>query len=140
MISYSESLDGIDWQEAAKVFAKTPLGQRDPAQLESAFKASYATITAHDNGKLIGLARALCDGQYQAAIYDVVLLPEYQGKGLGKDIMRRLRDMLPVKNVILYAVPGREGFYSKCGYKRMRTAMAILNPFMGKVDQYMAEE
>jgi hypothetical protein len=38
MICYSSDLDGINWQEAAKVFAKASLGQRDPAQLESAFK------------------------------------------------------------------------------------------------------
>lgn len=140
MISYSSEMDGIDWLEAAGVFEKAPLGKRDPDQLKSAFAASYATIAAHDDDKLIGLARALCDGQYQAAIYDIVLLPEYQGHGVGKEIMRRLHGMLPVKNVILYAAPGREGFYTKCGYKKMLTAMAMLNPLMGKVDQYLAAE
>lgn len=140
MITYSSKLDGIDWREAAQVVEKAPLGKRDPDELRQAFEASYAAIAVHDEGKLIGLARALCDGQYQAAIYDVVLLPEYQGQGVGKEIMRRLRDMLPVKNVILYAVHGREGFYAKCGYKRMLTAMGILSPLMNDVDQYLADE
>jgi GNAT superfamily N-acetyltransferase len=140
MISYTSELSGIDWHEAARIFEKAPLGKRQPLQLEKAFKASFACLAAFAGDKLIGLARALCDGQYQAAIYDVVLLPEYQGRGVGKEIMRRLREMLPVKNVILYAAPGREGFYAKCGYKKMLTAMAMLNPLMGKVDQYLADE
>ena len=44
---------------------------------------SYAVIYVFDSDKLIGLGRALCDGEYQAAIsiYDVVLLPEYQVLG-----------------------------------------------------------
>jgi hypothetical protein len=29
------------------------------------------------------------------------------------------------KKIILYAVPGREGFYAKFGFKPMTTAMAI---------------
>lgn len=140
MISYTSDLSGIDWQEAALIFEKAPLGKRQPGQLEKAFKASFACLAAFAGDRLIGLARALCDGQYQAAIYDVVLLPEYQGQGVGKEIMRRLRDMLPVKNVILYAAPGREGFYAKCGYRKMLTAMAMLNPLMSKVNQYLADE
>jgi GNAT superfamily N-acetyltransferase len=140
MISYTSDLSRIDWQEAALVFDKAPLGKRRPDQLEKAFKGSFACLAAFEGDGLIGLARALCDGQYQAAIYDVVLLPEYQGDGIGKEIMRRLRDMLPVKNVILYSAPGREGFYAKCGYKKMLTAMAMLNPLMGGVDAYLAEE
>jgi len=43
-----------------------------------------------------------------------VLLPEYHGKGIGKEIMKELCDQLPVENIILYAVPGREEFYKKC--------------------------
>ena len=41
-------------------------------------------------------------------------------------MIKRLCEQFPVKNIILYAVPGREGFYMKCGFKKMRTAMAIL--------------
>lgn len=139
MIRYSGHLNEIDWQEAAALFEKAPLGKRQPDQLRQAFEASFVALAAFDGGRLIGMARALCDGQYQAAIYDVVLLPEYQGRGIGKEIMRRLRDLLPVKNVMLYSVPGREGFYAKCGYRRMLTAMAMLNPVTAKLDLLLAD-
>jgi len=80
------------------------------------------------------MGRALCDGEYQAAIYDMVVLPEYQGKGIGKEMISRIFKKLPVENIILYSVPGREGFYMKCGFRKMRTAMAKLNPFMSDQD------
>jgi len=131
-MEYSTDRARVDWNEAAIVFERAPLGKnkRNPEKLRRAFEASDAVVFVFDSPKLVGLGRALSDGEYQAAVYDVVLLPEYQGKGMGKEIMRRLCEQLPVDNIILYAVPGREGFYEKCGFRRMRTAMAVLNPFM----------
>jgi len=38
------------------------------------------------------------------------------------------------KKIILYAVPGKEPFYKRFGFKRMRTAMAIFE------DQQLALE
>lgn len=131
MIRYETTLSGIDWNQAAEIFSRAPLGERDPQKLARAFQNSYARIFAYDDDKLIGLGRALCDGEYQAGIYDVVLLPEYQRKGIGKEMMQQLRKQLPVPNIILYAVPGREEFYRKCGFKRMLTAMAVLDPRLG---------
>lgn len=52
------------------------------------------------------MCRALCDGEYQAAIYDMVVLPEYQGKGM----FGRLRDKLSAEYIILYSIPGRKDF------------------------------
>jgi ribosomal protein S18 acetylase RimI-like enzyme len=137
MIEFFADKEIIDWEEAIDVFERAPLGarRRDPEKLRKAFASSYAVIFAFDSGRLIGLGRALCDGEYQAAIYDLVLLPEYQGKGIGKEMLQRLCKRLPVDNIILYAVPGREGFYEKCGFKKMRTAMAKLNQSMSKSDR-----
>jgi GNAT superfamily N-acetyltransferase len=134
MIHYENNITGIDWNLAAEVFRLAPLGMREPGKLERAFQNSYATVTAYDDQKLIGLARATCDGEYQAAIYDVVLLPEYQKKGIGKKMMETLCAQLPVQNIILYAVPGREMFYKKCGFQKMLTAMAMLHPGMSNPD------
>jgi GNAT superfamily N-acetyltransferase len=130
MIRYETGTDGVDWSAAAEVFRLAPLGEREPGKLERAFRNSYATVLVYDGTRLIGLARATCDGEYQAAIYDVVLLPEYHGKGVGRRMIEELTARLPVPNIILYAAPGREGFYRRCGFRRMLTAMAVLHPRM----------
>lgn len=143
MIRYStDKKQNINWDEVVIVFERAPLGKRrrDPEKLKRAFESSYAVVCVFDSDKLIGLGRALCDGEYQAAIYDVVLLPEYQGMGIGKEMMKRLCDQLPVENIILYAVPGREGFYKRLGFKKMLTAMAILNPVMAKPESGYIEK
>jgi len=135
MIRYSTEKDRtIDWDEAATVFKRAPLGKRrrDPAKLKRAFQSSYAVVYVFDSDRLIGLGRALCDGEYHAAVYDVVLLPDYQGRGIGTEIMRRLCDQLPVENIILFAVPGCERFYEKLGFRKMLTAMAVLSSAMSK--------
>lgn len=136
VIQFSSDASRIDWGQASLVFLRAPLGRqpREPEKLKRAFLSSYAAIYAYDGDALIGMCRALCDGEYQAAIYDMVLLPEFHGKGIGKEMLFRLCAMLPVENIILYAVPGREGFYRKCGFQKMRTALARLNRFMAQTD------
>ena len=69
---------------------------------------------------------ALADGIDCSYICDVAIHPDFQGQGLGKAIISKLRDLSAGhKKIILYAVPGKEGFYKKLGFKRMSTAMAI---------------
>lgn len=90
MINYSSEIKKIDWDEAVNIFKLAPLGAREPNKLKRAFTNSYSKIFVFDDDKLIGLARATSDGEYQASIYDVVLLPNYQKKGIGKQIIEKL--------------------------------------------------
>lgn len=115
---------GIDWFQACEVFRRAPLGIREPAQLRRAFENSAHVCFAFHHDRLVGLGRALSDGEYQAVICDLVVLPEYQGKGVGRQILTALQGRLAVRTTILYAVPGKEAFYRNFGFARMRTAMA----------------
>jgi ribosomal protein S18 acetylase RimI-like enzyme len=75
---------------------------------------------------LVGVGRVLADGVDCAYVCDVALLPSHQGTGLGKEVVARLVALSKGhKKIILYAVPGKEPFYRKFGFRRMRTAMAI---------------
>ncbi len=123
-IEYKFELDEINWSDAVALFKFAPLGVREPAKLRKSCEKSYLTCFAFDDSRLVGMGRAISDGEYQAAIYDVVVLPEYQGRGIGKDIMKQLHGRLSVETIILYAVPGKEVFYQKLGYNKMLTAMA----------------
>ena len=78
------------------------------------------------DANLIGVGRALADGVDCSYICDVAIHPEFQGLGLGKKIIQKLTEFsADHKKIILYANPGKEGFYSKLGFKKMNTAMAI---------------
>jgi len=126
-IRLSTDIDSIAWNELARVFELAPLGkQRDPAQLEAAFRNSALRVFAFDGGKLVGAGRALSDGVWRAAIYDVVVLPEYQGRGIGSRLIRHLVQAAKVDVIMLYAAPGKEDYYARFGFRRMTTAMAIM--------------
>jgi GNAT superfamily N-acetyltransferase len=115
----------IDWQTIAGSLKKAGMTYHAPEVHKRAFEASHTTIFVYEKSHLIGFGRAISDGEYQAAIYDVVVLPEARGKGVGKIIIQRILDRLPKCNVILYAAPGMEGFYKKLGFGVMKTGMAL---------------
>lgn len=114
---------GLDWLQVSRVYEEAPLGKKDPEQLRRASENSYLVCSAHDGDTVIGFGRALSDGEYQSAIYDVVVSPEYQGQGVGKSIVESLLSRLPEGPVLLYAVPGKEPFYEKMGFDVLLTGM-----------------
>ncbi|MGL1861652.1 MAG: GNAT family N-acetyltransferase [Pseudodesulfovibrio sp.] len=73
---------------------------------------------------MVGIARALSDGEYQSVIYDLSILPEYQSKRLGSLMMEAILERLTTPNAVLWSVPGKESFYAGMGFKPMLTAMA----------------
>ena len=73
---------------------------------------------------MIGFGRAISGGVYQAAIYDCAVVPDFQGKGIGRIIMKNILSKVSHCNVILYASPGKEGFYQKHEFRKMKTGMA----------------
>jgi len=95
-----------------------------PEMHRRAFEAAYSVAFAYDGGALIGCGRALSDGVYQTALYDIAVLPRYQGSGVGRRLVEALLAGLGECNVILYASPGKEGFYRKLGFREMKTGMA----------------
>ena len=125
-LAWSDSIEGIDWDELAALYAAAPLGNKNPAGLRQAFGNSMYRCFVLEHGKLVGAGRALADGVDCSYICDVALLPSHQGQGLGRQIVERLLQASSGhKKIILYSVPGKEAFYKKLGFLRMNTAMAI---------------
>ena len=105
------------------------MGAHGPALREKAFRNSSATIFVYDGDYLVGFGRAVSDGAYQAAVYDVALRPEHQGQGLGRLIMENILERVAGCTVILYANPGKETFYEKFDFCRMKTGLGLfINP------------
>ena len=100
------------------------MAYHEPDVHRKAFEASHTTVFVYQTDQLIGFGRAISDDAYQAAIYDCAVLPEYQGKGIGKIIMQNILSRISHCNIILYASPGKEGFYEKQGFRKMKTGMA----------------
>jgi len=118
-------VDHIDWNAACELIRLAALGTRDPEKLRAAAANSYAVCTAYVDSQLIGFGRAISDGVYQSAIYDVVVRPEIQGRGVGKALMEALLEKLPRHGpILIYAAPGKQDFYRQFGFGVLKTGMA----------------
>ena len=81
--------------------------------------------------RLVGFGRGVSDGVMQSLVCDLVVLPEYQGRGVGRELLKALLKELPTDPgvVLMFAVPGKEGFYKKFGFHRLKTGMGhFTNP------------
>lgn len=61
---------------------------RDPAMLRAAFARSLCVIGAYEGDRLIGLLRAVGDGCSVVLVQDLLVLPEYQRRGVGTALMK----------------------------------------------------
>ena len=141
VFSWSDSLDAIDWSDVETLYRLAPLGHKSATHLQMVFMNSRFRCFAFDGRKLVAAGRALSDGADCSYICDLAVLPDHQGLGLGKQVVARLVQMSHGhKKIILYAVPGKEGFYRKLGFLRMLTAMAIFEDQPGALERgYLSE-
>jgi GNAT superfamily N-acetyltransferase len=114
----------VDWKAVSETLKLVGMAYYDPDIHRRAFEASHTPVFVYLDGRLIGFGRAISDGVYQAAIYDVAVIPEFQKKGIGTKITKSILDALSQCNIILYASPGKEEFYRTLGLRKMRTGMA----------------
>jgi ribosomal protein S18 acetylase RimI-like enzyme len=141
VFTWSDALDAIDWRDVETLYRLAPLGNKSAAHLQMVFTNSRFRCFAFDGGQLVAAGRALSDGADCSYVCDVAVLPDYQGRGLGKQVVARLVELSRGhKKIILYAVPGKEAFYRKLGFERMLTAMAIFEDQAGAFERgYLSE-
>ena len=123
---WSNSVADVDWSELETLYRLAPLGHKSAEHLRTVFGNSRFVWLARDSGAIVAAGRALADGADCAYICDVAVMPSHQSTGLGKEVVGRLvADARDHKKIILYSVPGKEGFYKKLGFLRLLTAMAL---------------
>jgi ribosomal protein S18 acetylase RimI-like enzyme len=123
---WTYSQENADWDELSNLYSAAGMGNKAPADIQTAFTNSMFKCFVYDGGKLIGVGRALADGFDASYICDIAVHPDYQGRGIGKQIVLQLVEFSKDhRKIILYAAPGKDTFYKKLGFKRMATALAI---------------
>lgn len=104
----------------------------DPSGIPALIAGSFAFAVAIDTktSKTIGMGRALSDGVSDAYIQDLIVLPEYRGKNIGKKIVSALIEHMTAKGITwigLIAEPGSDQFYKTLGFKPMERYIPMLH-------------
>ena len=92
---------------------------KKPELLHKALFASHSLFTAWDGTRLVGLGNAISDGFLVVYYPHLLVLPEYQGRGIGTALMRRLMAPYQGFHQHMLVADGRAlDFYRKCGFER----------------------
>ena len=90
-----------------------------PELLHSALLNSHSLVTAWDDTTLIGLGNTISDGYLVVYYSHLLVLPDYQGRGIGSRLMRMLMAHYQGFHQHILVADGRAlDFYRKCGFQR----------------------
>ena len=90
-----------------------------PEILYKALMNSHSLVTAWDGDKLVGLGNAISDKHMVVYYPHLLVLPEYQGKGIGKLIMNKMFERYKGFHMqMLTADSEAIDFYKKMGFER----------------------
>lgn len=110
---YCRLRKSVDWNNFSK------------EQTLSALKRSIYTIVAIDDKTVVGMGRLIGDDLYYT-IVDIVVMPEYQSKGIGREIIKRILGYADNQtpscgraSIHLVAEKGKEAFYEKFGFRKI---------------------
>ncbi|MFC7784185.1 MULTISPECIES: GNAT family N-acetyltransferase [unclassified Rossellomorea] len=124
-INIYHKFDSNKLDEICEVYQSAGWLKHSNEVITKVFQRSDIVSFAISDGRIIGVGRALTDGVFNAAIYDVVVHLEYQKIGIGSLIMSDLLEQLKdVSCVQLISTTGNEEFYRKHGMKKLKTGMA----------------
>ena len=121
MISIKENVNSIE--EFNYLYDVVRWGSYDEKVSEKALANTMYSVSVYDDDKIIGYGRIIGDGICFLYIHDVMVIPKYQNKKIGSQIMNKLLEKVnqikienPYVRVYLGASKGKEKFYERFGF------------------------
>lgn len=108
------------WMELRKSVGWASFDEKDA---EKSLAATSFCVSAFEDGELIGMARVLGDGVICFYVGNVMVRPDRQREGIGREIMDEIMRYLnshAAKGAIasLLSIRGKEEFYTQFGFVR----------------------
>ena len=90
-----------------------------PDKLVVAIKNFETVYTAWDDDKLVGLICAMDDGIMTAYVHYLLIHPDYQHMGIGKQLVEKMKNRYKdYLRIVIVAYDEEIGFYESCGFKK----------------------
>ena len=127
MIVYTDSTVGVEPGQLDGFFVGW-LKPPSPERHLEILRGSHAVVLAREEGKVVGFVTAVGDGVLSAHIPLLEVLPDYQGQGIGSELMRRMLEALGgLYMVDLCCDADLEPFYARLGLRTWGRGMGIRN-------------
>lgn len=97
-----------------------------PEKLQIAMRNFETVISAWDGDNLVGMICAMDDGIMTAYVHYLLVRPEYQDRGIGKELVSRVKEIYD--NYLRIVVVGYDeeiGFYESCGFEKADDASPL---------------
>ncbi len=112
--------------EYRRLRAAVGWGEPDVEAVERSLRNSLYWVCILRQGTVIGCGRVIGDGGLHFYVQDIMVLPCYQGQGLGRRIMEKIMEYLRAHarqgcSVGLMAARGAADFYLKYGFMKRPT-------------------
>lgn len=118
MISYLTG-NQLDLDQVVDLYVDSTLGERRPVddreRMSRMLSGADLVITAWDHDLLVGIARSITDRAYCTYLSDLAVRAAYQGRGIGRELIRLTRRAVPEATLILLAAPKAVDYYPKIG-------------------------
>ncbi|WP_448203025.1 GNAT family N-acetyltransferase [Azospirillum sp. sgz302134] len=113
--------DFIDVLHRSGLAERRPVADRP--RVEAMLRKADLIVTARSGGGLVGVARSITDFVYCCYLSDLAVDRALQGRGIGKELMRRTRAEVGEGTMcLLLSAPKAVGFYEQAGLERHERA------------------
>ncbi len=119
MITFSEQRD-IAIEQILPLYESNGWSSaRKPEALQQALLNSHTLVSAWDGDLLVGIGNAISDGFLVVYYPHLLVKPEYQGQGVGQQIVEILKQRYEGMHMQMLVADGEAiAFYQKCGFIR----------------------
>jgi ribosomal protein S18 acetylase RimI-like enzyme len=118
--------------KAIEIYNKTEMKRTNSEKVGRAFSNSQVVVSVWLNDRLVSVGRMITDFEMYSSIFDVVVDPDFQKKGLGQAVMKALIEKVPKTCIYLTSTFGNEAFYHKLGFRFHKSAMALYPESFGR--------
>ncbi len=118
----------VEPEEVADVYRRSGIARPvdDIDRLSQMLQHANLMMSARDQGRLVGFARALTDFSYCCYVSDLAVDRDYQRQGIGKKLLATLQQKLGDEVMVcLLSAPEAMSYYPKAGFKKAEQAWWI---------------
>ncbi len=122
--------NNLDLDAVLELYETSTLGQRRPIhdrdRMGAMLRNANLVVTAWEGELLVGIARSVTDFAYCTYLSDLAVRQSHQRQGIGRELIRRTRELGGEATVILLSAPAATGYYPRLGLTQHLSAWTLL--------------